>query len=193
MSQALLLQAMQKHALAVKTLLATGVAGDALLLEGQSLAQILAAADTASRQYTDAEVLDLVEGNALIEAVDAAIAEIGAPNGGDFYTAITERMVALGAGAVINVSEANHYTKVVAADTTFSVAQVPVAGRVGAFVLHLTNAGAHVVQWWANINWAEGQAPTLSAEGRDVIAFSTMDGGASWDGYLLGKDMKAAA
>ncbi|MCY1358783.1 hypothetical protein D9M69_453260 [compost metagenome] len=102
-------------------------------------------------------------------------------------------MVPLDAGSSINVSEANHYVKTVAADTTFSVAQVPAAGRVGAFVLHLTNAGAHVVQWWANINWAEGQAPTLTAAGRDVIAFSTMDGGASWDGYLLGKDMKAAA
>jgi hypothetical protein len=193
MSQALLLQAMQKHALAVRTLLATGVAGDAAKLEGLTLAQILASAENTAKLYTDAEVLDMVEGNALIEAVDAAIAELSAPIGGDFYTAITERSVALGAGAAINVSQANHYTKTVTGNTTFSVTNAPAAGRVGAFVLHLTNAGASVVQWWANVRWAEGQAPTLSAAGRDVIAFSTMDGGATWDGYLLGKDMKAAA
>lgn len=193
MSQALMLQAMQKHALAVKSLLATGKAGDAAKLEGLTLAQILAQADTASKVYTDAEVFDLVEGNALIGAVDAAIAELGAPVGGDFYTAITERHVALGAGTAIDVAVANHYSKSITGATTFSVVNTPAVDRVGVFVLHLTNAGAHVVQWWANIRWAEGQAPTLTAAGRDVIAFSTRDGGATWDGYLLGKDMKVAA
>lgn len=193
MSNENLLLAMQKQSAAVKRLLQTGTVGNSALLQGKTLAEVLALADVASKAYTDQEVLDLVEGNALIQAVDNAIAEAGMAVGGEFYTAITEKMIDLGATAAINVSEANHYKKTITGATTFSVNTVPVAGRVCSFVLHLTNGGSAVITWWANIRWAEGTAPTLTAAGRDVVAFSTNDGGATWDGYLLGKDMKAAA
>lgn len=192
-TEAAMLAAVQKHTNAIKRLLELGQVGDAAKLEGMSLAQVLAQAAVNANAYTDQEVLDLVEGNALIEAVDNAIAEIGAPMGGEFATAITEKAIDMGAGNDIVVSSGNHFTKTVAANTTFSVSQAAAAGRVSSFTLHITNGGAFTINWWSGIVWAEGKAPTLTAAGRDVLAFTTLDGGTTWDGYLLGKDMKAAA
>lgn len=119
------------------------------------------------------------------------ILELGAPAGGDFPIAVTESGVAL-AGTEIDVGIANHYTKTVTANTALTVTNVPVAPRVATFILHITNGGAFTMSWWPNIRWAEGIAPALSTAGRDVIGFSTMNGGATWDGYLIGKDMKAS-
>lgn len=117
------------------------------------------------------------------------ILELGAPAGGDFQIAVTEGGLAL-VGNEINVGLANHFTKTITANAQLSVTNVPSAPRVATFIMHVRNGGAFTTQWWPNINWAEGLAPTLSAAGRDVIGFSTLDGGLNWDGYLIGKDMK---
>ena len=185
-----LLKAMQMHSLAVKKHLQLGTAADSNTLQGQTLAQVLAAAAAAANAYTDLEVADLVEGNALVEAVDAAIAELGAPIGGDFNTAIIEKVLPL-AGTQIDPTTANHFTKTITGATAFTVINVPqTANRVVSFVLHLTNGGLGEITWPANTRWAEGTKPTLTTSGKDKIALSTMDGGLTWDGYVLGKDMK---
>lgn len=121
-----------------------------------------------------------------------AILDLGAPAGGDFTIAITEAKAVIGA-ADINVGSANHFSKTVTANTTLTLSNKPTVDRALTFVLHVTNGGAFTVTWWPGIKWAEGTPPTLTAAGRDVIAFNSLDGGATWDGYLLGKDMRAAA
>jgi len=118
---------------------------------------------------------------------------MGIPRGGNVGVAITEQLVDLGAGNDINCAAANHFLKTIAGTTTFTVSQVPAAGRVCTFTLRLTNGGAGTITWWSAIKWSEGQAPTLTASGTDVIAFTTIDGGVTWEGYLLGKDMKPVA
>jgi hypothetical protein len=40
------------------------------------------------------------------------------------------------------------------------------------------------------MKWAAGTAPTLTASGRDVLGFFTYDGGTTWSGLVLGKDIK---
>lgn len=120
------------------------------------------------------------------------ILELGNPAGGVFTVATVEAFAAL-TGNEIDVGLANHYAKTITANTAFTLTNIPVAGRVATFIMHVTNGGAFSVSWWANVKWAEGAAPALSTAGRDVIGFSTRDGGATWDGYLIGKDMKAAA
>lgn len=119
------------------------------------------------------------------------ILELGSPVGGDFTVAVTESSMALPANE-IDVGKANHYTKTVTANTALSVTNIPSAGRAATFILHITNGGAFTMSWWPNIRWAEGVAPALSTAGRDVIGFSTLNGGVTWDGYLIGKDMKAS-
>lgn len=125
------------------------------------------------------------------EELQRAILELGSPAGGNFTVAVTEASMALPANE-IDVGKANHYSKTVTANTALTVTNVPVAPRVATFILHITNGGAFTMSWWPNIRWAEGVAPALSTAGRDVIGFSTLNGGATWDGYLIGKDMKAS-
>lgn len=40
------------------------------------------------------------------------------------------------------------------------------------------------------MKWAGGTAPTLTASGRDALGFYTYDGGTTWTGLVLGKDIK---
>jgi len=46
------------------------------------------------------------------------------------------------------------------------------------------------VNFWANVRWAGGTAPALTASGRDVLGFFTVDNGANWNGIMLAKDIK---
>lgn len=106
-----------------------------------------------------------------------------------FAKGIFQKTMDLAAGA-IDVAAASHFNKVVAANTSFTLSNVPAAGTIASFILDLTNGGAFTVTWWNNIKWAGGTAPTLTAAGRDVLGFYTNDGGATWTGMLLAKDVK---
>lgn len=123
-------------------------------------------------------------------AYEAASTEQG--NGeGTVTKSIVEKVQALPANT-IDCAVANHFTKTIVGPVQLAVANPAAAGFVTTFVLHLTNAGANVT-FWAGVKWSAGVKPTLSIAGRDVLAFSTSDGGVTWDGYLIGLDMKAAA
>jgi len=138
----------------------------------------------------------MAEVNRLIEElsgqIDLETVELGAAAGGDFGVAITERYIDLAAGSQIDCGAGNHFGKVITGVTAFTVTNIPLAGRVCTFSLRLTNPGAAAISFWSGVKWSEGVAPTWSATGRDIVAFSTVDGGVTWDAYLLGKDMKAA-
>lgn len=102
---------------------------------------------------------------------------------------LKEVRVALSAND-IDISAGNIFTKTIAANTTFTVSNVPATGTYAVFALELTNAGTYTITWWASIKWAEGTPPTLTSSGRDVLAFYTHDAGATWTGLVLGKDIK---
>lgn len=130
----------------------------------------------------------------LTAQVNQEIADFGQDEGEQF-TAVYERYIDLAGGNTINCWSANHFGKVITANTTFTLQNVPAPGKVYTFTMRLTNAGAHNVSFWgdSNIYWSEGVKPEFAVEGRDNVAFSTNDGGATWDGYLLGKSMRLPA
>ncbi len=137
------------------------------------------------------QVLTFAEISKLMDNVTAQFnAEALAQGNSDavLRKAITEKYLDL-AAANIDCSLANHFGKTITAATTLTVSNPAATGKVTTFVLHLTNAGANVT-FWSGIKWSGGTKPTLSAAGRDVLAFSTKDGGLTWDGYLIGQDMK---
>lgn len=117
---------------------------------------------------------------------DSVVAKRQSP----LLTGLKEVAVALGSGNVINLTLGNYFSRTNAGATSFSLSSVPPAGQVSAFVLNLTNGGSGAITWWPNIRWAGGTAPALTASGRDMLGFMSADGGANWDGFLLGKDMK---
>ena len=98
-----------------------------------------------------------------------------------------DKKVAL-AGTTITPTDAGLFTKTITGPTALSVSAVPASPVVTSFILELTNGGTDVT-FWPGIKWPGGTAPTLTASGRDVLGFYTHDGGASWVGLILGKDV----
>lgn len=96
----------------------------------------------------------------------------------------------LGVGANIDLALSHYYKKTVTADITFTNSNVQTAPNVSDFVLTLYNGGAWVITWWAGVKWPSGTAPILTVTGKDTLGFFTSDGGVTWNGLLLGKDIK---
>lgn len=103
-------------------------------------------------------------------------------------TAYQETKVAVSASN-IDLSLGNYFSKTISGATTFTVSNVPATGTAFSFILDLTNAASSVT-WWSGVDWANGVAPTLTTSGRDSLGFYTYDGGTTWSGFVLGKDMK---
>ena len=104
-------------------------------------------------------------------------------------TGVKETKVAV-AASDINLSTGNYFSKTISTTTTFTVSNVPTTGTVASFILDLTNGGSATVNWWSNVKWAGGTAPTLTASGRDILGFFTHNAGTIWNGLVLGKDVK---
>ena len=102
---------------------------------------------------------------------------------------LKEARVAMAAND-INLLSGNYFTKTISGATTLTVSNVPASGTAASFVLDLTNGGSAAITWWSGVKWAGGTAPTLTAAGRDCLGFFTHDGGTTWTGLLLGKDVK---
>lgn len=104
-------------------------------------------------------------------------------------TAYQETKVAI-AASNIDLSLGNYFSKTISGTTTFTVSNVPTTGTAASFILDLTNGGSATINWWTGVKWAGGTAPSLTTSGRDVLGFFTYDGGTTWTGLVLGKDVK---
>ena len=103
-------------------------------------------------------------------------------------TGLVENHVAL-AGNEIDLKTGNLFSKTITGATTLSLKNAPVSGSVATFILELTDAGTNVT-WWPGLKWQKGTPPTLTAAGTDVLGFYSRDGGASWIGFVMAKDVK---
>jgi hypothetical protein len=104
-------------------------------------------------------------------------------------TGVKETRVAI-AASNIDLNTGNYFTKTISGATTLTVSNVPTTGTAASFILDLTNGGSSTITWWTGVKWAGGTAPTLTVSGRDVLGFFTHNGGTTWTGLLLGKDVK---
>ena len=73
---------------------------------------------------------------------------------------------------------------------TFTFSNPSATGKSCSFTLYLTNGGSQTVAWPGTVDWAGGTAPTLTASGVDVLAFTTLDAGTIWYGFSAGLDMQ---
>ena len=92
--------------------------------------------------------------------------------------------------ATFSMATGNYFTATVTGDVTLEFTNAPVSGEFGGLVLELTNGGASVVSYPNTVNWPAGTAPTLTAAGTDMLAFTTDDSGTSWSGLVVGLDIK---
>ena len=134
----------------------------------------------------------LTEDVADITTVEPGVSAVWLEIGDSLIIGLREKKEAISASA-IDLATGNYFTKTIAAETTFTVANVPVSGEGICFILDLTNGGAFTVNWWTGMTWASGEAPTLTESGRDVLGFFTHDAGTTWNGFVIGQEMGAVA
>lgn len=108
---------------------------------------------------------------------------------GKTITALKETKTAI-AASDLDLSAGNYFSKTISGTTTFTVSNTATSGSVNTIILDLTNGGSATVNFWSNVKWAGGTPPTLTTSGRDVLGFFTHDGGTTWSGLVLGKDLK---
>jgi len=107
-------------------------------------------------------------------------------------TGLKETSVAA-TGNNFDLSLANYFTQTISGATSLTVSNTAASGQVSAFLVELTNGGSAVISWWAGVTWGDGIPPTLSAAGTDVLGFYTRDGGTTWRGLVLVKNIRAAS
>lgn len=66
----------------------------------------------------------------------------------------------------------------------FSFVGAPPADQTGTFMLHIVNPGLHAIAWPASVDFGDDTLTGLPASGRARFAFTTDDGGESWDAVL---------
>ena len=91
----------------------------------------------------------------------------------------------------LNIALGNVQTATVDTSTnTFTFDNPSPDTKSCSFTLILTNGGSQTVVWPTEVQWAGGTAPRLTASGRDVLTFMTIDeGAATWYGFAAGLDM----
>lgn len=100
-----------------------------------------------------------------------------------------EAYVVLGSNT-IDLSAGNYFHIELSSGVQFAIDSAPSSEVVASFVLEIVNGGDHIIEWWGGISWSGGEPPTLTSEGMDVLGFYTHDGGVSWVGIVLAKDVK---
>ena len=73
---------------------------------------------------------------------------------------------------------------------TFTFSNPTASDELCSFILFLTNGGSQTVNWPGTVDWEGGTAPTLTSSGVDVIAFSTINAGTLWHGFVISTDSK---
>lgn len=87
------------------------------------------------------------------------------------------------AALAIDCSTGNYFTKTIAANSTFTVSNIP-ASRAYSFTLELTHTSG-TVTWFSGVEWPGGTAPTLTTGKTHLFMFVTDDGGTRWRGSSL--------
>ena len=128
-------------------------------------------------------------GGQLTGALNAADQEIASPKLKDYALTVNARGSITGA-QTINYALGNYVTATIAGATQFTVTNPPASGIGGAFFLVLTNGGTAAITWMSGAQWEAGVAPGLTASGTDILAFTTHDGGTSWRGVVVAKDVR---
>ena len=103
-------------------------------------------------------------------------------------TTYRETYVDLGTGgnAILDLAAGNNFRRQFNSSGGIAFVNIP-SGAFG-FTLILVNAGAYSVNF-PTIRWAGGTPPILTSSGTDVVVIYTYDGGTTYYGFLVGKNL----
>lgn len=90
----------------------------------------------------------------------------------------------------MDLTDAQYFTFTVAGALSPSFVSAPPANMAVGIILRITNGGSSVITWPGSVDWVAATPPTLTVAGVDLLAFITDDGGVTWRGLVLGKDIR---
>lgn len=128
--------------------------------------------------------------NTLTDEVNSTVRLTGSQEISDrkiFNSGVVENVKNMGSDTNINMLDGSLFFRTISTATTFTVSNPPAAGKVGSFILELTNGGSANINWFSGIRWSGGSVPGFQSAGVDVLGFYTTDGGSTWRGLLLGR------
>ena len=92
--------------------------------------------------------------------------------------------------ATINCRDGNVFSHTLTENVTYTFSNAPAPGRAFGFTLKVVqDSTARTITWPASVDWAGGEAPTLSTGSGevDVFVLFTTDGGTTWYGFTAGQ------
>jgi len=93
-----------------------------------------------------------------------------------------------GGSVSIDLSLGNNFRRQFNTAATITYTGAPASNAFG-FTLTTVNAGAYSITWPASIDWVGGTAPILTSAGTDVLTFFTFNGGTTYYGFVVGKNL----
>jgi hypothetical protein len=121
-----------------------------------------------------------------LDGQDNIVSEINLKDYGEITNALGDLA---GGTDDIDLTAGNVVTATVSTSTETFTFSNPTASDEGcSFTLILTNGGSQTVNWPASVDWAGGEAPSLTASGVDILVFLTVDGGTIWHGAIASTD-----
>ena len=110
------------------------------------------------------------------------------------YAETCAENAASGAAATIDLNDGNVHHVQLTDNCTFTFSNPVTTGDSSSFTLILEQdgTGSRTATWPASVKWAAATAPTLTttADRFDVLAFTTVDGGTRWYGFVAGQDFQ---
>jgi hypothetical protein len=94
----------------------------------------------------------------------------------------------------IDSEAGNVFSHTLSENTTFTFSNPPSSGTSYGFTLKLVqdaSASGYTVTWPTSVDWPNAYTPdlTTTASGVDQFVFYTHDGGTTWYGFTVGKDL----
>ena len=93
-----------------------------------------------------------------------------------------------GGSVTLDLFTANNFKRQFSSTSTITITNAPATNAFG-FTFTMVNAGAYAITWPASIEWVGGSTPILTSSGTDVLTFFTFNGGTSYYGFVVGKNM----
>lgn len=132
---------------------------------------------------------DVNLGNASADTVTVTGTVVGAP-----FKTYTETSTAasITTGAVAyDCSLGTYFTTALNAACTVTLSNAPASGRALTLIIIFTADGTvRAITWPGSVVWSNGVAPTMTGTNnkRDIIALTTVNGGTTWFGIVVGQN-----
>lgn len=115
-----------------------------------------------------------------VQAYDANTAKINAAQtwtAAQRFSRVAQEVTAA-AALDLDCANRNEFTKTIAANSTFTVSNVPTGVAFHLRLILTYTSGT--ITWWSGVKWVGGTAPTFTGGKVYEIIFSTNDGGTTW-------------